>query len=585
MGFLKGRKQKKVVGHQVDDTDGSYSHEVDDVGYEKTSNSTLSGHTAETEETRRTKRSSLTATSNRVTEAFKHNGLNDSTSSDELSSFDYKDDESKCDTYLEGDDGKKETLSPFEALQKSQRLDKNNKKAKNNKISSVNTSAKGQRLHNILDLRESSSESSYETDTSADDEDEYESFFAYLDKQQQNQTSQNKSKKKKKKKKKKKSKGNPSKSKKKNDDKKIKNGKKESEKKNSGKLIISSAATSSPASPETFEGTPSGGKKIMKKDILNHKIKKEFSNFVSESTLQQTQSPESQHTETQFEVDQKLDTGSKHGDARVAGAARRALRRSSMGTPMPSLEAQMQEIQEEKDHFAARRAARRSNPHRRSSVGSIPSQPSSTTTWDQMTFSFAGRNPTRRSSTTGLDDSDGALGHSQSYHTGSAIPRRSHSNRTGSSPALSTLSYHGGLSSHRKSPRQLSSRELTDRRSSHSSSRGSSSSLLNMDRSDHSGNYIPFSRRRNLGFDASEHSSYSSSPAKNYIWDTSEGASLDHRLSAQVQDCLSEITESTKRRTSSKSEKSGSTLLSKGKKKSSSRLRDDEKTRKESTNI
>ena len=198
MGFLKGRKQKKGVGHNVDDTDGSYSHEVDDVGYEKTSNSTLSGHTAETEETRRTKRSSLTATSNRITEAFKHNVLNDSTSSDELSCFDYKDDESKCDTYLEGDDGKKETLSPFEALQKSQRLDKNNKKAKKNKISSVNTSVKGQRLHDIHDLRESSSESSYETDTSADDEDEYESFFAYLDKQQQIQTSQNKSKKEKK---------------------------------------------------------------------------------------------------------------------------------------------------------------------------------------------------------------------------------------------------------------------------------------------------------------------------------------------------------------------------------------------------
>lgn len=582
MGFLKGRKQKKGVGHKVDDTDGSYSHEFDDVGYENTSNSTLSGHTAETEETRRTKRSSLTATSNRITEAFKHNVLNDSTSSDELSCFDYKDDESKCDTYLEGDDGKKETLSPFEALQKSQRLHKNNKKAKKNKISSVNTSVKGQRLHDIHDLRESSSESSYETDTSADDE--YESFFEYLDKQQQTRkSSQNKSKKEKKKKKK--SKGNSSKSKKKNDNKKIKNGKKKSEKKNSGKLIISSAATSSPASPETFEGTPSGEKKIMKKDILNRKIKKEFSNFVSESTLQQTQSPESQHTETQFEVDQNLDTGSKHGDARVAGAARRALRRSSMGTPMPSLEAQMQEIQEEKDHFAARRAARRSNPYRRSSVGSIPSHPSTTTAWDQMTCSFAGRNPTRRSSTTGLDDSDGALGHSQSYHTGSAIPRRSYSNRTGSSPALNTLSYHGGLSSHRKSQRQLSSRELTDRRSSHSSSRGSGSSLLNMDRSDHSGNYIPFSRRRNLGFDASEHSSYSSSPGKNNIWDTSEGTSLDHRLSAQVQDCLIEITESTKRRTSSKSEKSGSTLLSKGKKKSSSRLRDDEKTRKESTNI
>jgi hypothetical protein len=326
--FKRGKSREKGISLEDDDED-NYD---DSPGLlEKNSNSTTSGNTVDSfadfnqefSPVKKGKSSGLSR-SGKVVEEWKKNGstgnidsLGDDFYNDPNMNFDsgglddmsadvsylnddisaiVNDDESRCSTYLDEDDAGKnvqaESVSPMAALRKKQQAKKKAKDLQKksdlkNMLSNIDEDDS-----NDEDADSSKGETSDDaSSSSAEDNDEYKSFFAYLDKEKTEEGSTEGKKQKSGKKKKKKK------------DKKKKGKKKKKGDSSASSLNDSVSDLLNMVSPDVSE------RKVAEAELVNS-------------------SPEKAKTPTPADLGYEI---AKHGDANVANAARRALRRSSVG--------------------------------------------------------------------------------------------------------------------------------------------------------------------------------------------------------------------------------------------------------------
>jgi hypothetical protein len=226
------------------------------------------------------------------------------------------DDESRCSTYLDEDDAgnnnQAELMSPMAVLRKKQQAKKKAKDLQKKIVKKNMLSTLDEDDSNDEDDDSSRGETSDDASSSSAEDHEYESFFAYLDKEKTEEKKQKSGKKKKKKK-----------------DKKKKGKKKKKGDSSASNLNDSVSDLLNMVSPDVSE------RNVEEAELVNS-------------------SPDKEKTPTPADLEI-----AKHGNANVASAARRAIRRSSLGKdnfqPAPERKSRFDQILEGGDRPRYRR--------------------------------------------------------------------------------------------------------------------------------------------------------------------------------------------------------------------------------------